>query len=653
MEILIGAAALLLFLPNRSAPLYYPPGLVPLLLIAGYIFLQILPLPAGLVRLLSPEAGRIYHHTTAAVDASAWISLSLHPRATLLELARFLSYLVFYVVAVQLLADRRRLMRTLNVITVLAGLLSLFVIVQLVSRYLNYPFFPHEKLFWIRESVNGLQSVGPYVNRNHYAGLMEMIFPLVVVLFLLSRPGTRAASWKERLRDFFSHPRFNHYLLHGTAAILIGTSVFVTLSRGGILSLTLSMGVLSVWLTRRSFTKKTALVTAFIFICILVLTGTDVWNMIFERFSQIRNASGEIQVARLDRWADHLKIIADFFLFGTGLGTMRDIYPLYRTLPGTAVLEYAHNDYLGFMATGGIVLVVLMAAALAGIVRYSYRSYGRRHDRTAIYLFAASLTAVLSILLHSLVDFNLQLGANGLYFFLVLALAVSAAHTRFHDNSRPTLLPRVTERKRLSRTASIAFFLAVLLLHGGILLANYHSFGYRHVSLTTAMPGEDLRQTRKAVSRAAARDPLNADYYHTAANTAVLLAIPAAAEEDYARAVCRNPLKVSLLADAGWFFYRQGRAAAGETLMRAAIDFSWQNVDVYLNYAAVMFEDRRIEQGLAILKEAMTRYPSQADTCLALMAWFNLPDDVMRQALPEQAPAWRAFGNYLKAMGRN
>ncbi|MFP4039388.1 MAG: O-antigen ligase family protein [Desulfosudaceae bacterium] len=660
MEILIGLSALLLFLPSRGAPLYRPPGLFLLLMIAGYLLFQVIPLPPGLVRVLSPEAWRIYHQTAGAIDGAAWMPLSLHPRATVLELMRFLSYLVFYAVAVQLLTDRVLLKRTLVVLAVMAGLLAFFVIVQLLTRYLNYP-FPHEKVLWIRESVNGPRSVGPYVNRNHYAGLMEMLFPLVFIMFLLYRPISTAPGRLERLRDFFAHPRLNAHLLYGIAAILIGTSVFFTLSRGGILSLTLSMGVLSFWLIRRTTGKKTGLITAALFACILMLTGTEVWNLIFERFDQIRDAGGAISVGRLDRWPDHFRIIGDFFLFGTGLGTIQYIYPLYRTVPGHNLLEYVHNDYIGFMATGGAVLMVLLTVTLFRILLVSWRSWRGRHERTAIYIFAGCLTGILSILLHSLTDFNLQLGANGLYFFFILALAVSAAHTRFHGGSRPTYLPTVTVPKWLPGAAALIFFLLIARFQGGVLLANYYFSGYRNIPLTADLTNDDLRALHRAAARAAGADHWNAVYHHSAANSAALLDEPDLARHHYKRAIRRHPLKVSLLQDAGYFLFRrqaEGRGEGGdpggpgERLLRAGIEFSRRDIGVYLNYAAALMEQDRIKEGREVLQSGLERYPAATDAGLALMAWFGLPAIEMERVLPEKAASYRALGDYLEAMGR-
>ncbi len=651
MEFLIGLSALLLFLSPRNIPLYRPPGLIPLLLIAGYLLLQIIPLPPFLVRLLSPAAYHIYHQTAGSLNTGGWMSLSVHPRATFFELTRFLSYLVFYTTAVQLFTDKTLLKRTLSVVAVFAGVLSFLVIIQFITRQLNYAQVD-DRIFWLRSSVHGKGSIGPYVNRNHYAGLMEMIFPLTVCLFLIYRPRSSAAAWKQRIRDFLVHPRINYHFLYGITALLIGTSVFISLSRGGIMSLTLAMAGLSIWLIHKTRNLKAGLITIVLFAGILILTGSNGWDRIFERFNDIRTESGEINTNRFHYWQDGGAIIADFPVTGSGVGTWQDIYPLYRTFPGISRLEHAHSDYIEFLATGGMILVGLLALALARIVYVSFLSYRRRRKQMAIYLFVGSLAAVLSILLHSFVDFNLQVGANGLYLFFVLAVMVSAAHTRFFKGSRPTYLPEAAVGLWSPRLTAAAFFAAMLIVHGGVLLANYHFYDYRHISNTGDYSDQDLRLVHQAAERSAFFDPLNAFYHQVAANTAVMLDDPETARRYYRQAARLYPLDVQMLQDAGRFYSRQKEMAIAGPLLRAGIDFSHNDIGAVLNYAAALFENDRAAEGRQVLTSAMSANPGKTDACLALMAWLGMPVQEMRQTLPERTQAFMAFGDFLASIGR-
>jgi ABC-type Mn2+/Zn2+ transport system permease subunit len=150
-----------------------------------------------------------------------------------MEFFRFASYGALYAVTVQLLSRKDALKKTIAIIIIFASALSFFGILQHL--------LPNGKLYWFRERLLGGVPFGPYVNRNHYAGLMEMLFPLVVGLFLVYKPHVSYISFREKIAEMFNLQRTNLYMLLGFSAVLIGTSIFLSLSRSGTISLCLSM----------------------------------------------------------------------------------------------------------------------------------------------------------------------------------------------------------------------------------------------------------------------------------------------------------------------------------------------------------------------------------------------------------------------------
>ena len=435
LECLICASALLLFFSRGQSGFYRPPGILPLILVGAAILLQAIPLPAGFVRIISPETEQIYRNSAGVLSAADWMPISVHPGSTLKAFLRFSSYVLFYFVAVQLLSDSALLKKTLRVVALFGALLAVFVIFEFFTKIFAYP-LPHEKIMFFRESVHGHSAVGPYVNRNHYAGLMEMIFPLALGLFLIHRPVIAKVSFRRRLLDFFLYKKLHSHFLYGLAAVLTATSLFVTLSRGGVVSLALSMGFFALFIAFKTGRYRTGLYFGIVIAAVLVLAGTESWELVAERFENIRDERGELATGRPYYWSDSISILRDFPLFGAGADTFVNVYPKYRTFPGKGLLEHAHNDYLEFLATGGLVVAGLMLFALISILHRSFQTFRMRREGFAIYLYASCLTAVFSILLHSAVDFNMQIGANGLYFFFILSVAVAAAHTRFRKACR-------------------------------------------------------------------------------------------------------------------------------------------------------------------------------------------------------------------------
>jgi hypothetical protein len=106
--------------------------------------------------------------------------LTLDPIATRESLLKLVTDLVFFFLAGQLLATGSpRILRAFGLaVVVYAFSLALFAILQ---------FFSSKGLIFWTVAAPGAGIFGPYVNRNHYAGLMEMLIPLAAG-YVLSRP---------------------------------------------------------------------------------------------------------------------------------------------------------------------------------------------------------------------------------------------------------------------------------------------------------------------------------------------------------------------------------------------------------------------------------------------------------------------------------
>ena len=650
MESAICVSALLLVFSAKNAPFYRAPGLAALMAVNAFLLFQLLPLPPGVVKLISPVAYAFHQNTALVTGETAWMSLTIYPRATVMELLRFSAYTVFYVAAVQFFTNSLLLKKTVAVIAGFAAVLSLITIIGFVTRSLNYP-LPHDKIFWVRELTHGGTPVGPYVNRNHYAGLMVMVFPMVLALFLAYRPMVSKISFKRKIADFLSQKRVNHHLFYGTAAVLIGTSVFLSLSRGGIISLSVSMIIFSALLIFRIRQKKAGYFIGVVVLLVLLLTGSSGWDSIYQRFENLRAPSGEINLNRFVYWKDSIDIIGDFTLAGTGTGTFEKIYPLYRTDPGEQVLEHAHSDYLEFLSTGGIVLPALMGWCLFSILFSAARTFAKRREWYCLLLFTGCATSVSAILLHSLVDFNMQVGANGLYFFLVLALAVSSATTRMRPGLNATYLSPAKVSFFPAVAAVFLLLAAVLYTHGGSLAADHYLKDYRNMTIAADMPREKILNIHQAAKTGGAWDILHPRYANISANTASFLSKDADAVKYHARAIRLDPINSRYLMDAAAAMRRQGNHDAAENLFFKSIQYGPDNMSAYLQLAAMLFEASQTEKGLSVLKQAMFTDARITHASLALMVLNHIDDERMHAALPDRVKPHLAFGDFLYASG--
>ncbi|MEA3230231.1 MAG: O-antigen ligase family protein [Thermodesulfobacteriota bacterium] len=653
MESVSLSALLLFFLSvfRKKSTFYEVPGLIPLIFLGAYILLQLIPLPANLVNLISPATYTLYNDTVGIINPLGWISFSINPGATLSEFFRFSAYLAFYILTVQLLTKRDLLKQTIGVVIVFATLLSVlamiqhFTMIQSVSQ-------ADLKIFWFRELTHGGAPFGPYVNRNHYAGWMGMIFPIVLSMFLLHKPVGIYRSFREKMIGFLTQDRTNTYILLGLSATLISVSIFLSLSRGGIISLGLALLFLAIMVTLGKPGRGKGVLIICVFTIVLLCVGWFGWEPIFKRFDTIRDVHGDIAGQRLTIWEDSFNLVKDFPLTGSGFGTFKDLYPKYRHFPGHMVVEHAHNDYLELLAEGGIPGTLLVFWFLAVFFFKSVPAFLKRNDMYSIYLYFGILAGIISILIHGLTDFNLHIGANGLYFFFLLGLAVSATNTRISYQQKDTNLNQLQFplQKFLGPGFAIVF-LFMLLFNTGSLMAELNFSSIEDVSLNKDIPPKMLFEINRRARRACRLNPLEAKYHFAAANIEAFRSNDDIALKQYIEAVRLNPARGEYLQRLAVELSARENFEAADKLLRAGIKYNPGNPNRYLGYAAWLLSQGHTQRAMKNLNRAIAMEPKKFDESLTLMVIHGLTEQEMQTAIPERVEPHLRFADFLLQTG--
>jgi O-antigen ligase len=266
------------------------------------------------------------------------------------------------------------------------------------------------------------QATGTYINPNNFAGLLEMLLPLVFARTLCefehwtaqSRgPGRRAELW---LRAD-SGPRFAFFLF-GT--LLLTAALLFSRSRAGIVAAWVGLLLIaSIWMIRRRSRSAAAVIVA----CLVALTLTaGAWIGLGPVFTRYRTA-GEDLPSRVEVWKDTTALIRAHPYWGTGPGSFVDAYTRVQTSHLAARLNHAHDDYLEFAAEWGVPGAVLLFALVGFVLVRAFRGLRRTARAADWFLLLGCCGGVFSLLLHAVVDFNLHIPANALLFAVLLGLA--------------------------------------------------------------------------------------------------------------------------------------------------------------------------------------------------------------------------------------
>ncbi len=316
-----------LFLPllliRSGKDLRLPPGMLPLSLFCGWLLFQTLPLPPAVLRLISSGYSSYLEQGFWILSPGAWRPLSLNPAATLHEFFRYAGYAGFYLVATNLFVNFSYLRRLLNYVTWFIGVFAFLGLVQF--------FIPGDKVFWLFADWPQRTShhFASFVNGNHYASLIGMIFPLLVISTLWAFPSVAYGNFRDRLTDLLTDSQLSQGLLFGLISILGMVSVFFSLSRGGTLSLLGSSFVLFVLLVADKKLHGRMLAFVIILIASIVLCGLFGWDPLMERFSKTFYETGGLKDQRLEYWADSLQLFWEAPLTGSGARTFIDAYPVW------------------------------------------------------------------------------------------------------------------------------------------------------------------------------------------------------------------------------------------------------------------------------------------------------------------------------------
>jgi O-antigen ligase len=366
-------------------------------------------------------------------------SLSMDVEATRGAVAAIFFLLVAFLISANFFATRERLIKLANFLIVFGLVLAVFALVQ--------HFTWEGRLFWFRPSPSAGMG-GPFVNRNHFAGYMEMLIPMAVA-FTLSRA-------------FRGEAR----LLYGFAAAIMGIAEAASLSRGGMVSLIAALLFLAAVSTRMKrkrgsrmedgesrIDERGSRIEDRASIVDSRFTIHDSRSSIFELRSSVlvlliaaaiiagifwvgadtglaeRLAGSQGQPGPASRsaiWAGAWMMFRAHPLVGVGFGAFETVYPIYGRGDGLSLIQFAHNDYLQALSDGGIV-----AGALAvWFIIVTFRRFAGGLRLTDPLLRAAMLGAgagVFAILVHSLFDFNLQIPSNALLFLVLVAMVANTA----------------------------------------------------------------------------------------------------------------------------------------------------------------------------------------------------------------------------------
>jgi O-antigen ligase len=327
--------------------------------------------------------------------ALALLQIAFHRSAylydSLSELWLYIAYGILVFVAVQLVqSDDNAILRFGDAMAVFGTMYAFFAVLQ--------EFTSEGRIYWRIKSQAG-SVYGSYVNHNHYAGLMELLLPITLVL------------------AFNGSVRGGKRVLLVFGATLMAASVFLCQSRGGMFAVTVEIVFLAIfWMRRFPYSKSAAMFVLFCLITALLLAWIAP-PQVARRITDTHDPA---------RWLIHrdsIRMFAAHPFLGSGLGTFATAFPRYRAFYDGLLVNDAHDDYLQLLLETGLAGFGVGVWFLVVLYREGLGKCRLAKQSPALLLSIGALAGCTGLLAHSFVDFNLQIPANAVLFYVLCAIA--------------------------------------------------------------------------------------------------------------------------------------------------------------------------------------------------------------------------------------
>ena len=390
---------------------------MPFILLSLFLFLilfQLLPLPSGVLKVVSPKTWALRHQlliTNSSFELSALsFPLSFFPFATQIEFFKWLTLIGLFFFLLRWRHSKKDVIRLIPIIMLVGVAESLYGMFEFFSG--------HKHILHLNMEAEIAAVTGTFLNRNYFAGYLLMVIPLSLG-YLFSREATqinRFRGWRERLISLDGKT-----LLIGFCVIVMVLGLLFSASRMGISSLLLSFTLLSLLFRNPSRGQKFSRTSILILGLALLWAAWIGLDAVISRFF----TSSEDFKGRWIFWVNTFQIFKDFPIFGSGLGTFTWVFPMYRSFHLIGIATHAENDYLQLASEVGLVGVGLLLIlflfffykAVSGIRSLSHRDSGR-------YIGIGGLVGILALMFHSIVERNIQVPSNALLYVILWAIVL-------------------------------------------------------------------------------------------------------------------------------------------------------------------------------------------------------------------------------------
>ncbi len=440
-------------------------GRVTGLLLLAYVGVQSVPLPPGAVKALNPIAAEargtgaaILEQVTCDPYGTAHeppepptrsTTLSASPAATQRSLFLLIAYAAVLFVMTDTVNNWSRFRKVAYPILAGCFLLAVLALLQKLSGTRD--------IYWFHSPRLGGTIFGSFTNRNHYAAYMNMGFGIALGLMVMSPRWpefSRMRYWRDNWESF-SGPETSRLFLLFFVAVIVGSSVCLSLSRAGIICLAASLGAAGLLVSLRTPASRRQPAIGLLALLMFVTVVWLGWEPIVHRLGLLA-AADPLRDSRFLATVATFQIWRTSPFVGCGFGSFQHVFPLFQVQPlQFGRFLHAHNDCAELLAEGGLIGFALALLMIVQFVRAIRSAWLAAPEPARMFLGGAAV-GFFAIALHSFIDFSLHKPANALLFATLCGLSAAAVRITASGRAPSSWTPHGRRSVRLFATAAIA-----------------------------------------------------------------------------------------------------------------------------------------------------------------------------------------------------
>jgi O-antigen ligase/tetratricopeptide (TPR) repeat protein len=351
-------------LEQRS--LWRPSGAEWLLLAAlSLVLLQLVPLSPPMLATLSPASDDLLPLWTlsdAALSLPTWSTVSLSPEATRGGLVVFLGYALLFWILVQRidsLASVQRLLKWIALATIAMACLGLVQFLGGNGKFLWVFEHPSRDTFHVVK--------GSFHNQNHFAHMLALgIGPVIWLL------------WRSQ-----SNQGRKHAVAVGLGVVAVAG--LLSFSRGGVIAIALAgVTCASIYLWKSLIGKRACFAAVAMGVLIAAALCIHGYEPLAKRLATLRDSRSleEVSHGRKALWTALSHGIPDFVVLGAGIGSHREVYPIYMKKHFNVEFTHGESGYLQLLLEAGVPGLLLMLSGIGLCFAWCLSSLFLRFDST-------------------------------------------------------------------------------------------------------------------------------------------------------------------------------------------------------------------------------------------------------------------------------